>query len=171
MYTASPGPSSCLSSPSHCSIRPSRTQMISSWSGWRWNGWPPPASSITSMTHSAVEPVNDGRLTQPVSPQSNVSRAMSSFVMNRPFMLSPGSGSTRAPPMAGASKDWPLAALHAKEAALEVGIGGDLRGGRLGEDAPGDHHELALGHRRRHGEVLLDDQDRQPVARERLERL
>ena len=74
-------------------MRPSRTQMISSWSGWRWKGWPAPGWSVTSMTHMARDPVSSGRLTQPASPQSNWSRTMSPCVMNW-LMLSPGSGWT-----------------------------------------------------------------------------
>src|SRR4051812_47338531 len=65
----------------------------------------------------------------------------------------------------------PLGVLHAEEAALQLRVGGELGRRRLGEDAPGDHHQLALGHRGRHGQVLLDHEDRQAVAREPLERL
>src|SRR5690348_17167728 len=37
---------------------------------------------VTSMTHRAREPVSSGRLIQPVVPQSKLSVAMSSLVMN-----------------------------------------------------------------------------------------
>ena len=44
-------------------------------------------------------------------------------------------------------------------------------GRRLGGDRAGDHHELALGDRGRHAEVLLDQQNREALLRELLERL
>ena len=42
----------------------------------------------------------------------------------------------------------------------------ELRRGRLGEDRAGDHHQLALGERGRHAEVLLDQQDREALLLE-----
>ena len=45
------------------------------------------------------------------------------------------------------------------------------RGSRLGGDAPADHDELALGEGGRDAEVLLDEQDREPLLLEELERL
>src|SRR4051794_5911261 len=76
------------------------------------------------------------------------------------------SGSARTYVRAG-----PLGVLHPEEAALQLGVGGELARRRLGEDPPGDHHQLALGHRRGDRQVLLDHEDRQAVGREPLERL
>ena len=45
------------------------------------------------------------------------------------------------------------------------------RRGRLGGDAAADHDELALGERGRDAEVLLDEEDREPLCLEELERL
>ena len=39
------------------------------------------------MTHIDVDPVKDGRLIQPVTPQSSWSRTMSASVMKLPFMI------------------------------------------------------------------------------------
>ena len=61
--------------------------------------------------------------------------------------------------------------LDAEEAALQLRILRQLRRGRLGGDRARHHHELALGERRRHAEVLLDQQDREPFLLELLERL
>src|SRR5262245_18523075 len=61
--------------------------------------------------------------------------------------------------------------LDAEVAALEVGVTGELSGSRLGSDGAADHHELALRQRRRDAEVLLDQQDAEPLLLERPEGL
>ena len=61
--------------------------------------------------------------------------------------------------------------LDAEVAALEVGIVREGARGRLGGDAAADHDELALGERGRDAEVLLDEEDREPLRLEELERL
>src|SRR3954447_20719589 len=64
-----------------------------------------------------------------------------------------------------------LGMFHAEPAALGLGIARQLGRRRLGEDAPGHHHELPVGQRRRHREVLLDHEHGQPLLRQAAERL
>src|SRR5213076_39600 len=52
--------------------------------------------------------------------------------------------------------------LDAEVAPLELHVARELRGGGLGRDRARDHHQLALGDRRRHAEVLLDQENREP---------
>src|SRR5438128_5079040 len=61
--------------------------------------------------------------------------------------------------------------LDAQVAPLRLRVGGQHRGRGLGEDPARNHDELAFCDRRRHAEVLLDQQDREALLRERPERL
>src|SRR5436305_12024479 len=56
----------------NCVICPCLTMIISSWPGCRWKSWPPPGSSVTSMTTRCFEPLS-GTRRQPILPQSKSS--------------------------------------------------------------------------------------------------
>src|SRR5437764_2056699 len=90
MKTESSGPSVLDSCSRYCVIRPRLTMITSSWPGCRWKSWPPPGSSVTSITTSCCAPVL-GYVRQPTSPQSNCSCSMSVCLMNFPMSpLPPG---------------------------------------------------------------------------------
>src|SRR4051794_40562577 len=71
-YTESPGPSVVDSCSMNWVICPCLTMIISSCPGCRWKSWPPPGSSVTSMTTRCFDPLS-GTSRHPITPQSNCS--------------------------------------------------------------------------------------------------
>ena len=63
------------------------------------------------------------------------------------------------------------ACRHAQQPLLQVGIGGQLGRRHDPRDAAIDHHRHRVGHIDRHTEILLDQQDRQRIVAQRLQRL
>src|SRR3954447_800544 len=77
----------------NCVTEPCLMMIISSWPSWRWNAWPSPGSSVTSMTTSDFAPVFAGRQRQPIVPQSKPSCSTSACVTNLLITLLPGQAS------------------------------------------------------------------------------
>ena len=57
-------------------------------------------------------------------------------------------------------------ALDAEVALLQLGVGDQFGGGRLGLDPARHHHQLAVGHAHRGAQVLLDDEHRDALRHE-----
>src|SRR5690349_14797489 len=122
-----------------------------------------PAALATSSRATSAETCGS-----PITPASiSTTRAPSSAMRSRRNAYSwPLVSSVPTSAMVGASS-----MLDAQPAALGLRVVDQLGRRRLGEDPAGHHDELPIGQGRGHGEVLLDDQHRQPLLRQAAERL